>query len=70
MASQNYATPPSRNPATAAEGFGSGAKPGIVPSPSGPITMGKEPAPGVTGRKPGSPITGFDGGLITGKVAC
>ncbi len=68
MASQQYATPPSRNPATAAEGFGSGAKPGKVPAPSGPITMGKAPAQGVVGHKPGSSVKGFDGTLISGMV--
>lgn len=68
MPSQNYATPPSRNPAMAAEGFGSGAKSGKVPAPSGPITVGKAPAPGVVGKAPGSAVKGFDGALISGKV--
>jgi hypothetical protein len=68
MASQQYATPPSRNPVTAAEGFGSGAKPGIVSSPEGKATLGKAPAPGVVGHKPGSSVKGFDGTLISGMV--
>lgn len=69
MASQQYATPPSRNPATAAEGFGGSAKPGIVPAPSGRITLGKAPEPGTAGHAAGSAVTGFSGGsLIEGKV--
>lgn len=68
MASQTYATPPSRNPISAADGFGSGAKDGIVKSPAGPITMGKAPEPGVTGHKPGSAVKGFDGAVISGMV--
>lgn len=70
MASQQYATPPSRNPSTAVEGFGSGAKQGIVPASSGGSVMGKAPPPGVTGHKPGASIKGFDGGLMNGKVSC
>lgn len=70
MASQTYATPPSRNPATAAEGFGSGAKDGKVPAPSGGSVMGKAPSPGTNGHKPGSPIKGFDGSVINGKISC
>jgi hypothetical protein len=68
MASQGYATAPSRNPAVAAEGFGSGAKPGIVPAPKAPA-MGKAPATG-TGTASGSSVKGFGGGLIEGKVRC
>lgn len=60
---QSYGSPASRNTSKA-----SGVEPGKVPAPSGPVTMGKAPAPGVTGHKPGSPIQGFDGGLISGKV--
>lgn len=68
MAAQQYATPPSRNPAVAAEGFGSGAKPGIVPAPKG-ATMGKAPATGTDVAK-GSSTQGFGGSLIEGKVKC
>lgn len=70
MASQTYATPPSRNPAVAADGFGSGAKPGVVPAPQGKASLGKAPSPGVTGHAPGSAIAGFSGGVIEGKVRC
>jgi hypothetical protein len=68
MASQQYATAPSRNPAVAAEGFGSGAKPGKVSTPTGPVS-GKAPATG-TGTASGSSVKGFGGGLIEGKVRC
>lgn len=68
MASQGYATAPTRNPAVAAEGFGSGAKPGIVPAPKG-ATMGKAPATG-SGPATGSSTQGFGGSLIEGKVKC
>jgi hypothetical protein len=68
MAAQQYATALSRNPAVAAEGFGSGAKPGIVPAPKGP-TMGKAPATG-TDTKAGAPVKGFDGALKDGKIRC
>jgi hypothetical protein len=66
MASQTYATAPSRNPHVAAEGFGSGAKPGKVPVPQGGAVMGKAPA-NADGAKAGTP-RGFAGGLIDGKV--
>lgn len=68
MAAQQYATAPSRNPAVAAEGFGSGAKPGIVPAPKG-ATMGKAPGTG-TGPAAGPSTAGFGGSLIEGKVKC
>jgi len=71
MASQTFATPPSRNPASAAQGFATGAKAGIVPAPSGPVSLGKAPSPGANGHSPGTAVTGFSGaGLIDGKVRC
>ena len=66
MASQQYVTAPSRNPHVAAQGFGSGAKPGVVSAPAGGAVMGKAPAGG-DGAKAGTP-RGFAGGLIEGKV--
>lgn len=68
MASQTYATPPSRNPQTAAEGFASGAKAGIVPAPAGKVTLGKSPEHGSNQHSPGAAVSGFAGGLIDGKV--
>lgn len=66
MPAQQYATAPSRNPYVAAEGFGSGAKPGKVAAPAGGAVMGKAPAGG-DGAKAGAP-RGFAGGLIEGRV--
>ena len=66
MPAQQYATAPSRNPHVAAEGFGSGAKPGKVSAPAGGAVMGKAPANG-DGAQKGTP-RGFAGGLIEGKV--
>lgn len=68
MAEQTYATAPSRNPAVAAQGFGSGAMQGKVPAPSGKLTLGKAPEPGISGPVAGSPAGGFGSALIDGKV--
>ena len=52
----------------AAEGFGSGAKPGMSAVPPGKLTLGKAPEPGVSGPVAGSPAGGFSSTLIDGKV--
>ena len=65
MGMQQSTNPASRNPAKAA----GDAKPGIVPAPKGPLTLGKAPEPGTAGHTPGGKVTGFSGGgEIAGKV--
>ena len=63
MGMQSNDTSPSRN-----QHMNGSAKPGKVSAPSGSVTLGKAPEPGVTGHKPGSSVKGFDGGMKPGKV--
>ena len=58
---QNYSQPQSRNPSKAGD-----AKPGVVPAPSGKAPVPADQATG-TGRKPGSSVPGFSGGVMPGK---
>jgi len=58
---QSQGSAPSRNPSGAA------GIPNKVSTPSGPATLGRVPETG-NGQRPGTPIKGFDGGLLPGKV--
>jgi hypothetical protein len=64
MAEQTFSNPGSRNPSSNAD-----AKPGVVPAPSGAVTLGKDPKNG-DGPTAGPNQKGFSTpGIIPGKIS-